>query len=65
MLIEILRSRGRYSLAVIVMINKLISLQINNNSVSNFSSLHKNIVNVTKYIITNDKYQIMKVKYNE
>ena len=37
-------------------------LQINNNSVINFSSLNKNIINVTKYIIINDKYQITKIK---
>ena len=37
-------------------------LQINNNSVINFSSLHKNIIDVTKYIITSNKYQITKIK---
>ena len=37
-------------------------LQINNNSVINFSSLYKNIINITKYIITNNKYQITKIK---
>ena len=37
-------------------------LQINNNSVFNFSSLYKNIINITKYIITNNKYQITKIK---
>ena len=33
-------------------------LQMNNNSVINFSSLYKNIIN----IITNNKYQITKIK---
>ena len=46
---------------VIMMINKLIS-QINNNFVINFSSLYKNIINITKYIITNNEYQIAKIK---
>ena len=40
-------------IAVIMMINKFIVtiLQINNNSVINFSSLYQYIINITKYII--------------
>ena len=49
---------------VIVMTNKLVSqhCKMNDNSVINFSGLHKNIINIMKYIAANNKYQITKIK---
>ena len=47
---------------ILIIIFNHSTTNLNNNSVYKFDRLYKNIINVTKYLITNSEYQMTKVK---